>query len=343
VIGSHNSYHVRTPKALRDKVDETLGSNVSSAWDYEHTSLDTQFTKEGVRQIEIDVHLDPDGRFAVRHALPALGLPADTPAELKEPGLKVFHLPEVDFASNCNTFIGCLTTVKTWSDANPGHVPIMILVEAKSETIPDVLKMGFVESIPFDKAGLDSIDAEIRKVFDEQQMITPDQVRGTHATLEEAVLAGGWPTLGASRGKVLFMLDNGDLREQYAEGHASLKGRVMFSNAKPGEPEAAYVQQSASKPEGAAAIADLVKKGYVVRVLVDGDPKYAKAGDLAESVRAADAGAQWVSTDYEVPDATINPTFQVQLPGGGTARCNPVNAPPTCKPTDIENPVPKAG
>ena len=74
VIGSHNSYHVRTPKALRDKVDETLGSNVSSAWDYEHTSLDTQFGKEGVRQIEIDVHLDPDGRFAVRHALPALSL-----------------------------------------------------------------------------------------------------------------------------------------------------------------------------------------------------------------------------------------------------------------------------
>jgi hypothetical protein len=336
VLGSHNSYHLRTPQALRDKIDETLGSPVSDAWNYEHTPLDVQFSKEGVRQIEIDVHLDPDGRFAVRHALPSLGLPADAPAEMKQPGLKVFHLPEIDFASTCNTFVGCLETVKTWSDANPGHVPIMILVEAKDDQIPDVLKMGFVTSVPFDKAGLDSIDAEIRTVFDEASTITPDQVRGSHATLEEAVLAGGWPTLGASRGKVMFVLDNGDLRDEYADGHPSLAGRAMFSNAKPGEPEAAFVQQSASKPENAATITDLVKKGYVVRVLVDGDPKVARANDLTEATRAIEAGAQWVSTDYAVADPTVSATYQVKLPDGTLARCNPINAPKDCKPTDIE-------
>jgi len=337
-IGSHNSYHVRTPKALRDKVDETLGSPVSEAWDYEHTPLDVQFTNEGVRQIELDLHIDPDGRFAVRHALPALGLPADAPAEMKEPGLKVFHLPEVDYASNCNTFVGCLTTVKKWSDAHAGHVPIMILIEGKSETIPDVLKMGFAASVPFDKAGLDAIDVDIRRVFDDSSMIVPDQVRGSHASLEAAVLAGGWPTLGESRGKVMFVLDNEELRASYADGHPSLQGRVMFTDAEPGEPEAAFVQQSASKIENAVTITDLVKKGYVVRVLVDGDPSTAKANDLTEATRAIEAGAQWISTDYAVPDPTMSATFRVALPGGTPARCNPITAPPDCKPADIERP-----
>ena len=38
---------------------------------------------------------------------------------------------------------------------------------------------------------------EIRSVFDAGKMIAPDDVRGKHATLEEAVLAGEWPSVEA--------------------------------------------------------------------------------------------------------------------------------------------------
>jgi hypothetical protein len=38
-------------------------------------------------------------------------------------------------------------------------------------------------------------------------MIVPDNVRGQHDSLEEAVLAGEWPSLDAARGKVLFLID----------------------------------------------------------------------------------------------------------------------------------------
>ncbi len=41
----------------------------------------------------------------------------------------------------------------------------------------------------FTAATFDALDAEIRSVFKPGEMITPDQVRGNHATLEEAVLA----------------------------------------------------------------------------------------------------------------------------------------------------------
>lgn len=334
-LGSHNSYHVRTPQAFRDALDKVV-PGITTFWDYEQPTLDKQFD-EGVRQIEIDVHLDPDGRYATRHAMPIAGLPAEAPAEMRQPGLKVFHVQELDWNSNCLTFVACLKTVKQWSDANPGHVPIMILIEAKADKVPDPFNMNFSQPVDFDAAGLDSIDSEIRSVFQPADMVTPDDVRGTHQTLEEAVLAGGWPTLGQSRGKVLFMLDNSDMRQLYAQGHPSLQGRVLFTDAEPGEPEAAFVERNDAKES--TDIADLVKKGYVVRTRADSDAEEARTDDLSTSQAAIASGAQWVSTDFPVPDPTVSATYAVTIPGGTPARCNPLNAPKDCTPTDIENPA----
>ena len=52
---------------------------------------------------------------------------------------------------------------------------------------------------------------------------------------------------------------------------------------------------------------------------------------------ALSGGAQFVSTDYEVPDPRFGP-YVVRIPGGKPARCNPITAPPTCRPTDVEDP-----
>ncbi|WP_419834326.1 Ca2+-dependent phosphoinositide-specific phospholipase C [Endozoicomonas atrinae] len=59
---------------------------------------------------------------------------------LAVPGLKVLHIQDLDYESTCYTFISCLTEIKTWSDNNPDHLPITVLVEAKDEgsfRIPD--------------------------------------------------------------------------------------------------------------------------------------------------------------------------------------------------------------
>ena len=54
---------------------------------------------------------------------------------------------------------------------------------------------------------------------------------------------------------------------------------------------------------------------------------------------ALTGGAQLVSTDYEQPDPTIGNGYTVRIPDGTPARCDPVTAPPGCKPTDVENPT----
>ena len=46
------------------------------------------------------------------------------------------------------------------------------------------------------------LEDEIRSELEPDDLLTPDDVRGSSATLEEAVTTDGWPTLGATRGKV---------------------------------------------------------------------------------------------------------------------------------------------
>ena len=93
-------------------------------------------------------------------------------------------------------------------------------------------------------------------------MITPDQVRGHHRTLNQAVRKGGWPTLAQARGKVIFLMDQARVGPTYLEGHPGLRGRVLFTNATPGHPDAAFIEENDGNP---ARIASLVRQGYLVR------------------------------------------------------------------------------
>ncbi len=329
VVGSHNSYHLLPPPAEVLLRRSFIGS-ADEGLMYEHAPLPDQFSDQRVRQIELDVWLDAEGG---RYANPLLRQVAGTgpyDPEMEQPGIKTFHVQDVDYASTCLTLVACLRQVKAWSDANPAHVPVAVLVELKDDTL-ELGNFPFVVPEKWTAAGMDSLDAEIRSVFAPSDLITPDDVRGTHATLDEAVTTDGWPTLESSRGKVMFLMDNaGGYRTDYLAGHPSLAGRVLFTNAEPGQADAAFVKMNDSGDE--ALIAQRVAAGYVVRTRADSDTDEARTGDTTTRDAALRSGAQWVSTDYPAPGMAVEFTsdYYVMLPGGVVARCNPVNAPPGC-------------
>jgi hypothetical protein len=243
-----------------------------------------------------------------------------------KPGFKVLHVQDIDYVSNCQPFVACLREIRTWSLAHPRHVPIFILVETKTQPpIPAVPHMAAPEA--FSGEVLDALDAEIRSVFRPNEMISPDQVRGRYATLPDAVAHGGWPTLRSARGKVVFLLDQTNVTATYVAAHPALKGRVLFTNAEPGHPDAAFVEQNEGSPE---AIAALVKQGYLVRTRSDADTKEGRSGDTKQRDAALRSGAQIVSTDYPWFEPSRWTGYTVSLPGRETVRCNPVNAPKTC-------------
>jgi hypothetical protein len=335
VLGTHNSYHIQPRQSLLDLLllfDPTL-----FALEYTHVPLAEQFEMRGIRQIELDVFADPDGGlFASRPALALVGDPTEGDPALLEPGLKVLHVQDVDFESTCLTFVSCLETIRRWSDHHRGHLPIMVLVEAKDDTIPDPLDLGFVVPLPIDLAMLDEIDAEIRSVFRARRLITPDDVRGAHATLDEAVRTDGWPTLRKARGRVLFALDNqGGVRSLYRMGRPALEGRVLFTSATPGDADAAFLKLNDAFGDE-TAIRDGVAAGYIVRTRADADTIEARSGSTTRRDVALASGAQYVSTDYPVPDPDFGTGYFVAIPDGSPGRCNPVNAPAACRSDALE-------
>ncbi len=330
-FGTHNSYKEKIPDVEMALINERL-PKVGPTLDYEHRPFAEQLDK-GARQIELDPSDDPQGGLystpLARKILTERGvaLPPFDLSVMAKPGLKVIHVADIDYRSHCLLFVDCLKQVKAWSDAHPNHTPILMMINPKSSGIPWV---GAVKVLPWVKESFDRMDAEIRTVFSEDQLITPDDVRGSHATLREAVLAGGWPKLGQARGKIIFTMDLSPRdNAPYAEGHPSLKGRVAFMTTFPDAPEAAYFTMNDPEPQF-AEIQSLVKQGFLIRTRADADTKEAREGTTTRRDAAIASGAQFISTDYLWPDPRFGTGYTAALPNGDITRCNPINAPKGC-------------
>ncbi|MFP6629735.1 MAG: Ca2+-dependent phosphoinositide-specific phospholipase C [Myxococcota bacterium] len=362
LIGSHNSYHIQ-PDAVLDSVmvlvladapvaldglcpGETVADNCVQRLRYTHPSLDVQLGEMGIRQFELDVFAEPLG-FGMQENLyqypfgwhfflpeyPALpGMPFD-PA-LAEDGFKVFHVQDIDFRSTCYTLVACLTTIRDWSLANPRHIPILVLIEVKDDLLPEVVvetpPIGVIPWAvpePFSARMFGLLEAEIRSVFGEDHLLTPDDVRGGYETLREAVLSEGWPTLLEASGKVYFALDNGgSYLATYLSPRPSLAGAVMFTSSPPEAAEAAFMKRNDPyDPE----IPGLVADGFLVRTRADVETQEAIANDTARRDQAFASGAHFVSTDYRDPDLLLSP-YQVAFEGDTTFRCNPINTMEGC-------------
>ncbi|MGB5681093.1 MAG: phosphatidylinositol-specific phospholipase C1-like protein [Polyangiales bacterium] len=330
VLGTHNSYHIQPRDSILENIARFDSQETADSLEYTALPLLEQFDA-GVRQLEIDIFADPEGGlYYPRRGLRVVGPPPYVgPESLQEPGLKVLHVQDIDFETHCLTFIDCLSTVKEWSDANRRHLPITIMIEAKEEEISDPLDLGFTIPLPFGPEEVDSIDAEILQVFPKERLIVPDDVRGDAATLEEAVLDGGWLTLSEARGRVMFVfLNRSEARDYYIDGHPSLEGRIMFTNSDEGDPEAAWFNVNNSLTDG-ERIEALVGAGYMVRTRADADTQQSRDNDYTLQEAAWASGGQFVSTDYVVPDLDFS-TYSAEVPGGYVGRCNPISAPAEC-------------
>ena len=332
VVGSHNSFKARIPAAVMAKL-RAMDPKSAYGLDYYHLPLAQQFDA-GVRQIELDLFADPaGGRYAdpkgeawAKAAGEATGF--DRAAMLK-PGFKVFHIPDVDYLSTCVTLVRCLREVDLWSRAHPKHLPIMITINAADTPSG---KPGITVPLPLDGAGLlDALDSEIRSVLPGRRLITPDEVRGSSASLREAVHTRGWPSLEAARGRIYILLDvRSAVSDAYRAGHPSLKGRAMFGWYLDGEPES-VVQIVQDPLVDGDKIRNWVREGVIVRTRTDANTVEARSRDYAKMRAALASGAQAVSTDYYpgAPDP-LKAGFVVTLPDEGMARCSPVRVAKGC-------------
>ena len=336
VIGSHNSYHAGLPPGMRALLEKTKPESLRGL-DYAHPPLAKQFDG-GVRQIELDIFADSKGGRYAHPAGPAAetaaGVAADDPNAdadvMSKPGFKVMHVQDLDQKSNCQPLTACLTIVREWSKAHPRHLPIFVLVETKQDKPLNIPHATTPE--PFTAETFDALDREIRSVLSADEMITPDDMRGSYATPNEAALAGAWPTLEKARGKVIFLMDQRSAGPLYLQGHANLRGRVLFTNAAPGQPDAAFTEMNDGTEQEIAA---LVRQGYLVRTRTDADTKEGRSGSTVRRDHAMASGAQILSTDYPKAEPAKWTGYSVSFAGGAMARCNPVAKNAECVDADL--------
>lgn len=337
VLGTHNSYKLRPHPELVSQLNEHMGG-WSRNIDYEHRPLTEQLEELGIRQFELDVFADTAGGL---FSEPAGALLIEDeqfirPDEMMEPGFKVLHGQDLDYRSTCLTLTSCLTEVREWSMSNPNHLPVFILIEAKDGTMQDRGPIEFTEPIRFDSALMHDIDREILQVFNREQLIVPDHIRGEYDTLEEAILNNGWSTLAESRGKIMFALDNtARHKSDYLSGSPNLENRIMFVSSEPGEPTAGFIKMNDVTDVG-DQIKTYTANGFLVRTRSDVPTVEARSGDTTRRDLALESGAQIVSTDY--PEVSpYGSGYKVKLPGAtGVARCNPVSAPESCENSFIQ-------
>ncbi len=337
VVGSHNSYRKATDRGVMrvlKLVDKIVPALDILSLDYAHLPFEIQFDSFAIRGVEIDIYNDPQGgRYYNRYGNHLAWKTAKSrEVKLMKPGMKVLHIPDIDYNTHYLTFKDALSTLKAWSDAHPNHIPIFVHIETKAEALGDHIKLAkFTKSIAWDATACDSIDAEIDAVFGKNsaQVITPDYVRGTYTSLNEAVTTQGWPLLSASLGKIIFIMEGG-AEGMYVKGeHAGLKGRNMFVYANLGTPECAFVIRNGAILDK-SDITNLVKMGYIVRTRADSGTDEARLGDYSSCKAAFSSGAQIISTDYYRPDPRHSKkssgwtNYNVRLPKGIAARINPV-------------------
>lgn len=270
ILGSHNSYHVASRFRPR------IGPH-----QYSHPTLEDQLNS-GIRQLEIDIHPTADGFL-------------------------VFHLALLDDKATCKCLSECLSIIQQWSQSNPTHSPLTILFELKIAPWED-LRASFT-GVTCDL--VEKMEAHVKALFNESKIISPSEIRGNSASIRDALIAqvarekagvqeeegqGGWPTLEASRGRIMFgWLD--DVHKWGAKMKcAQAPERTLFLvQANPDNPWAALLSLPEPALQAAKAM-DGIQKGMIVRTITDN----AKVKPMPERFETAlRSGAQLVSTDFE--------------------------------------------
>ena len=271
MIASHNSYHLE-PDWIRRFLIGLAEPEEPAKLRYSHQTLWDQL-ENGVRSFELDVRARRN-RFTIT------------------------HVPLVDNRGPHPDFPLALREIVLWSERHQGHVPIIVLLELKSDWM--FLDPGLKI---WDAEVLDRLDAVVETSVPPAQLLTPEMVLRGAGSLADAVRFLGWPSLGETRGRIMFVVHTDRAIDPlYTAGDPTLTGRPMFTSRPgadgPGEgvaigenrPDAVVVIHNDPDPDSIAAF---TARHLMVRTRADGD------GSFTPEQRAAAlaSGAQIISTD----------------------------------------------
>ncbi|WP_276755734.1 Ca2+-dependent phosphoinositide-specific phospholipase C [Pseudoalteromonas marina] len=324
VIGSHNSYKKALNLGVKKELSK-LNPKLTAQIDYGHINIIDQLNS-GIRHLEIDVLKDPNGGLYLKPWAEHVSIEAlysqQEIEQLSTPGFKVMHIPGVDVQSHCILLSDCLNNLKKWSQENPYHFPIVIMINVKESGTsidPQPLTLKFTVS------DYQSLDAAIKQTLSDS-LFTPDNLRKSALSLNETVIQLGWPNVNQLRQKFIFLFDgNKSQTSLYKKNRPSLRGASMFAHYEADQPEAAFMIVN-NPIKHFKKIQKLIATGYMVRTRADAALDARKSEKIKQFNAAKNSGAQIISTDF-IPGSPQQARFNyvVQFDHGHVVRKTPFN------------------
>ncbi len=270
MIASHNSYATQ-PNAIQNLVLGIAKPGEPAKLAYSHPTLWEQFD-EGVRSIELDLRVHRDGK------------------------LRLTHVPMLANGSTAPKFDLTLDEIKQWSDAHPGHLPIIVLIEFKDDyNFLDPRLAGWSTE------NLALVDEALTDRLGETLLMPSDLT--------------SWPTVEQTRDTVIAVMHPNSEVEAFYEQRPAVDRAMLVGQSDAASADGSGAQFVVHNEPDVEAIQELVAAGVLVRTRADAD----LATDPAERDAALESGAQIISTDFWAPHAQESTGYVVDF-GGALVR-----------------------
>ncbi|MPM66338.1 hypothetical protein SDC9_113245 [bioreactor metagenome] len=215
--------------------------------------------------------------------------------------LRVCHIPIFDMNSSCYDLKTALKEIKMWSDNNPSHLPITILIEPKVA----FLNEGTIFH-QFSLADAKLLDTDLAEGLGDSLYTPQDMMKGYTSFTQLRETIGSVP-LEETLGKVLVIFHPSAVTNDYYAADESLMTQKMFPSVSPDKENALFVLENDPYSEN---IASLVAQNYIVRTRADSFLFYSNE----KREKAVESGAQIISSDYPPSDtATQNNDYIAYL------------------------------
>jgi len=262
-LATHNSYKTMPTMYISYPLSVFFGQRVKNGW-YEMSPF-TEQLNQGYRGLELDVCCY-DNKFLLMHD------------------------PFSDWNTHSPDFELALKEIKLWSDTNPGHIPIHIMLQIRNQFSFYTYKFQTMT-----KERLVAMDALIEEVFGDA-VITPGQIKGSYATLNEAVKAQAWPKVKDSLGKVYFtiLFDKPKIEKNYLDIDPTFATQQAFVFIHPKDTPNSYSSFILADSPFEEGLADLIDQGYILRTRIDEQFDHSTERFQASII----LGSTILSTDY---------------------------------------------
>lgn len=272
ILGTHNSYQrlataeTRFAMNIVDTITfKKLGLNT---FDFEMDTL-TEQLEMGVRNVEIDIEtLDKDDKIE----------------------FKVTHNSIVDNASSAYDFTKALQEIKMWSDNNPRHIPVIVIVEPKSF----VIEINGMKKFSLEYA------KELDKIVEEtlgDSLLTPEDMLRDYQSFKEMRGNDDWISLKEAQGKILVLLHDCDVTESYIALDETIKTQKMFPMLRyddRNETYTSFILENDAFRANERKAENINESNLIVRTRADVYPNY--SDERYEVIETC--GSQIITTDF---------------------------------------------